>query len=70
MKFFKCFFQCISAICAIELPRKEWPDLINNLVANTSNTHTEYRMAAILTLGFICEALVIINIYVKIQNIK
>ena len=43
----------------IELPRKEWPDLISNLVVNTSNIHTDFRMSAIVTLGFICEALVI-----------
>jgi hypothetical protein len=52
------FYKCISEICAVELPRKEWPDIISNLVANTTNDQVEIKKAAMMTLGYICEALV------------
>jgi importin subunit beta-1 len=49
--------NCISEICAVELPRKEWPDIISNLVNNTNNEQIEIKKAAMMTLGYICEAL-------------
>lgn len=45
----------IAAIAAIEIPRKEWNDLITSLCSNASNESLEIRNAALQTLGFICE---------------
>jgi hypothetical protein len=28
---------CISAVAIVELPRNEWPDLIENMVENSSH---------------------------------
>jgi importin subunit beta-1 len=49
--------DAISAVCSIELPKGEWPDIIFNLVANSKHENLEIRMSAIMTLGFICEQL-------------
>ncbi|CAD8112334.1 unnamed protein product [Paramecium primaurelia] len=47
----------ISEICAIELPRQEWPDLISRLTTNSKHTDILIKVSAIMTLGYICEAL-------------
>lgn len=47
----------IAAICAIELPRKQWPNIIQILVNQTNNNEEEIKKAAVMTLGFICENL-------------
>ena len=47
----------MAAIAAIEIPRKEWLDLIPNLSTNAANEHVEIRNASLQTLGFICEEL-------------
>lgn len=50
----------IAIICGIELPRNLWPEVISILANNSSNENEEIKKAALLTLGFICEELVII----------
>ena len=45
----------IASIAAIEIPRKEWNDLITSLCSNASNDSLDIRNAALQTLGFICE---------------
>lgn len=47
----------IATIAAIEIPRKEWLDLITNLCANSSHETLDIRNAALQTLGYICEEL-------------
>ncbi|CAK75693.1 unnamed protein product (macronuclear) [Paramecium tetraurelia] len=49
--------SCLSGICAIELPRQEWPEIISVLVQNTRHDSIEVKKAATITLGYICEAL-------------
>jgi hypothetical protein len=45
----------VSTIAKIEIPRKEWMDLIHNLSSNSTNADINIRLAAIQTLQFICE---------------
>jgi importin subunit beta-1 len=45
----------ISAIASIEIPRKEWDSLINNLCLNAANMVYNVRLASLTTLGYICE---------------
>ena len=47
----------IAIIASIEIPRKEWLDLIPNLSANAEHESYDIRYAALETLGFICEEL-------------
>ncbi|CAD8098139.1 unnamed protein product [Paramecium primaurelia] len=47
----------ISEICAIELPRQEWPDLISRLTTNSKHSNVLVKVSAIMTLGYICESL-------------
>jgi importin subunit beta-1 len=47
----------IAEICKIEIPLKEWQDIIPILAKNTSHQDVEIKKAAILTLGYICENL-------------
>ena len=47
----------IASISGIELPRKEWGNIIQILVNQTTNNEEEIKKAAIMTLGFICENL-------------
>ena len=46
----------IASICKIEQPiMKNWPDLINSLVKNCFNEDLNLKLAAIETLGYVCE---------------
>ena len=45
----------IAVVASIELPRKEWTDLIDNLTANSEHESDEIRMASLQTLGYICD---------------
>ncbi|KAG7196020.1 karyopherin beta [Scheffersomyces spartinae] len=48
--------QLISAIGDIELPKKEWNELIPTLIENTSTEANEStKKASLLTIGYICE---------------
>ena len=50
--------SAIAAVAAIEIPQKQWTDLITNLCNNAAHDQIEIRHAALETLGFICEELV------------
>jgi importin subunit beta-1 len=47
----------VATIAGIEIPRRQWLDLIPNLAANAANESVDVRLAALETLGFICEEL-------------
>jgi len=48
--------QVVAKIGAIELPRNEWPELIDALTANvTSTTNDHLKQATLEALGYICE---------------
>ncbi len=49
--------QAVSAIASIELPRKEWRDVIGALAANAQGANQVYKIASLETLGYICEEL-------------
>ena len=49
--------QAISAIAAVELPLKEWHEVIPTLAANAQNTNQLFKIATLETLGYICEEL-------------
>jgi importin subunit beta-1 len=49
--------SAIATIASIEIPRKEWLELIPNLSANSTHDSIDIRHAALETLGFICEEL-------------
>jgi importin subunit beta-1 len=49
--------QLVAAIAEIELPRKEWNDLIGIIVENTKPEKPEHvKRASLLTIGYICES--------------
>lgn len=49
--------QLVAAIAEIELPRKEWSDLISIIVENTKPEKPEHvKRASLLTIGYICES--------------
>ncbi len=70
----------IAGICKVDLPINEkWPTLIESLYQNSFNENTDMRLAAIESLGYICEEMSIKTIdagtvdYILsalIQNIK
>ena len=47
----------MAAIASIEIPRKEWDDLIPNLCTNSKSADTNIKLASLTTLGYICEEL-------------
>ena len=47
----------VANIARIEVPRKEWLELIPNLCDNCGQENLDYKNAALETLGFICEEL-------------
>ncbi|CAK37411.1 ARM repeat-containing protein [Aspergillus niger ATCC 13496] len=48
--------QFIVSIAAIELPRNEWPELMNILVQNVASGSDQLKQASLVTIGFICES--------------
>ncbi|PWY84228.1 importin beta-1 subunit [Aspergillus eucalypticola CBS 122712] len=48
--------QFIVSIAAIELPRNEWPELMNILVQNVASGSNQLKQASLVTIGFICES--------------
>lgn len=53
----------LAKVAAIDLPRREWPNLISSLLANMSATppHHGVRQATLETLGYVCEEMASIN---------
>ncbi|KAJ3263515.1 karyopherin beta [Chytriomyces hyalinus] len=49
--------QVIAAVADIELPRQEWPDLINILVQNVTLPDDNTKEATLQAIGFICETI-------------
>lgn len=47
----------VAAIATIEIPRKEWEELLPNLCQNAEHTDYNIRLASLTTLGYICEEL-------------
>jgi importin subunit beta-1 len=47
----------LAAIASIEIPRKEWDDLIPNLCVNSTSDDINIKLASLTTLGYICEEL-------------
>ena len=47
----------LSAIASLEIPRREWDDLIPNLCNNSTSVDHNIQMASLQTLGYICEEL-------------
>ncbi|KAK2813739.1 hypothetical protein FQN50_000137 [Emmonsiellopsis sp. PD_5] len=48
--------QFIVSIASIELPRNEWPELMNTLVKNVNTGSDHLKQASLTTIGFICES--------------
>jgi len=47
--------NAVAVIASIEIPRREWLELIPNLCSNARNENMDYRNSALQTLGFICD---------------
>jgi len=47
----------LAAIASIEIPRKEWDELIPNLCQNSTSDDMNIKLASLTTLGYICEEL-------------
>ncbi|KAK6956197.1 hypothetical protein K445DRAFT_61141 [Daldinia sp. EC12] len=48
--------QVIAAIATIELPRNQWPDLLQVLVQNVSAGAPHQKQASLTCIGYICES--------------
>jgi len=49
--------SCVAAIASMEIPNKEWPELISMMIKNSGLPELEHKLAALQTLGYICEDL-------------
>ncbi|KAL3536556.1 hypothetical protein ACH5RR_005017 [Cinchona calisaya] len=49
--------QVIAKLASIEVPRKEWPELISSLLVNMTQPDrpTSFKQATLETLGYVCE---------------
>jgi len=47
----------LASIASIEIPRKEWDDLVPNLCNNSTSEDINIKLASLTTLGYICEEL-------------
>ncbi|KAI1379171.1 ARM repeat-containing protein [Hypoxylon crocopeplum] len=48
--------QVIASIATIELPRDQWPDLLQVLVQNVSSGAPHQKQASLTCIGYICES--------------
>ncbi|KAJ5288376.1 hypothetical protein PENANT_c056G05751 [Penicillium antarcticum] len=51
-----CAALVIVSIAAIELPRSEWPELMQTLVQNVASGTDALKHSSLTTIGFICES--------------
>ena len=49
--------QAVSAIASVEIPRREWPEIIDVLSTNALGQNIDFKLASLETLGYICEEL-------------
>jgi hypothetical protein len=54
--------KLISSIFVLEFQIRDWPDLLENLAKNTAHENVDYQRSAIITLGFICEKMVLLGL--------
>jgi importin subunit beta-1 len=47
--------QFIAAIAAIELPKQQWPELMQTLVENVGQGTDAQKQASLTAIGYICE---------------
>ncbi|KIW04872.1 hypothetical protein, variant [Verruconis gallopava] len=47
--------QFVAAIAAIEVPRNQWPELMQTLVENVGTGADKQKQASLTAIGFICE---------------
>ncbi|KAK9665223.1 hypothetical protein RND81_14G098800 [Saponaria officinalis] len=47
--------QVVAKVAGIELPEKQWPELIASLLANTHQLPPHVKQATLETLGYLCE---------------
>lgn len=47
--------MCISSIFSLELPQRDWPELLPELYQYSYNTDPNARYSSLLTFGYICE---------------
>ena len=47
--------QFVAAVAAIEIPRNQWPELMQTLVENVGTGVDKQKQASLTAIGFICE---------------
>jgi importin subunit beta-1 len=47
----------VAGICKLEIPRGEWPNIINILIETSSNQDINIRMSSLITIGYISQEL-------------
>mmetsp|Transcript_9907 Transcript_9907/g.9825 ORF Transcript_9907/g.9825 Transcript_9907/m.9825 type:complete len:338 (-) Transcript_9907:1543-2556(-) len=47
--------QAVAAIAKHDLPKGDWTDIVGILIANASNVNLNFRLASLMTMGYICE---------------
>ncbi|KAL2540277.1 Importin subunit beta-1 [Abeliophyllum distichum] len=50
--------QVIAKVAGIELPKKQWPELIGSLLTNINQVPPHVKQATLETLGYMCEEVV------------
>ena len=58
----------MATIASIEVPRREWLELIPNLCQNAAHENVDYKNAALETLGFICDELMPEDVNSELKN--
>ena len=59
----------IASIAAIEIPRKEFLDLIPNLNANSSSSQMDVKLASLETLSRVCEEIDASDLTTELKNL-
>jgi importin subunit beta-1 len=60
--------QCVSAIAMVELPAEKWAELMPALLQFAQDQdNVQLRVSTLVTLGFICEVIVSLNIVIGLM---
>jgi len=57
----KAAAQVLAKVGAIEIPRNEWPQLVELLLSHITNQEPRPRQISLTTLGYLCEELVLLQ---------
>ena len=58
----------VATIAAIEIPRKQWEELLPDLCSSAEHHDPNVRLSSLTTLGYICEEIEVTDVIDPVKN--